>query len=95
MLPLPPIKTTLPQASDSIPEIVVFISLLFYHKATSINPKRRMNLMIRKALAAVISAAVVVSACLVPAFRSTAATLTPVNSDAGMDADGNIQTGND
>ena len=48
--------------------------------------------MIRKALAAVISAAVVVSACLVPAFRSTAATLTPVNSDAGMDADGNIQS---
>ena len=49
--------------------------------------------MIRKALAAVISAAIVVSACLVPAFRSTAATLTPVNSDAGMDADGNLQNG--
>ena len=50
--------------------------------------------MIRKALAAVISAAVVVSACLVPAFRSTAATLTPddTSSRAGMNGSGSLVT---
>ena len=50
--------------------------------------------MIRKALAAVISAAVVVSACLVPAFGSTAATLTPddISSRAGMNGSGSLVT---
>ena len=50
--------------------------------------------MIRKALAAVISAAVVVSACLVPAFRSTAATLTPDDnmSSVGMNGSGSLVT---
>ncbi len=51
--------------------------------------------MIRKALAAVISAAVVVSACLVPAFRSTAAVALPNIETQGYDAyilgtDGNV-----
>jgi len=53
--------------------------------------------MIRKALAAVISAAIVVSACLVPAFRSTAAVTLPnidpnSNDQFVLGSDGRVYT---